>query len=110
MKQSPNEIDLNQLIESNRYELIITSVETVYELETRLRDRKETATYERRRDLALHLVAATAVITIVTLCVWLLVKGSPTSDEAKWATATLSAVVAGVLGFWTGTLTRPAHR
>lgn len=110
MKESPNEIDLNQLVESKRYELIITSVETVSELETRLSDLKETAAYERRRDLALHVVAAMAVITIVTLCVWLLVKGSPTSDEVKWATTTLSAVVAGLLGFWTGTLTRPAHR
>lgn len=110
MKQSPDQIDLNQLIEDKRYELIITSVETVSELETRLKVLKEIAAYERRRDLALHMVASIAVVTIVTLCVWLLVKGSPTSDETKWATTTLSAVVAGLLGFWTGTLTRPAHR
>lgn len=109
MKESPNQIDLDQLIESKRYELIITSIETVSELETRLGALKEIAAYERRRDLALHLVAAMVVVTIVTLCVWLLTKGSPSSDEAKWATTTLSAVVAGVLGFWTGTLTRPAH-
>lgn len=106
MNESPNQQDLNQLIESKRYELIITSVKTVSEHETRLRTLEETAAYERRRDLALHIVAAMAVTTTVALCVWLLLKGSQSSDEAKWATTTLSAVVAGILGFWTGTLTK----
>jgi predicted transcriptional regulator len=110
MTDSPNQVDLNQVIENKQYELIITSIETISELETRLKALQEAATYERRRDLALHFVAAMVVMAIVALCVWLLLKGSPTSDEARWATTTLSAVVAGVLGFWTGALTRPSRR
>lgn len=103
----PNLLDLNELVESNRYQLSIHSVETISEQEARLSILKTTATYERRRDLCLHLVAATAVITVVGLCAWLIIRGPTSSDEVKWAIATLSAITAGFLGFLTGKLVKP---
>ena len=103
----PNQLDLNELVESNRYQLSIYSAETVSEQEARLSILKTSAVYERRRDLCLHLVAAIAVITVVGLCAWLIIRGPTSSDEVKWAIATLSAVTAGFLGFLTGKLMRP---
>lgn len=102
-----NQLDLNELVESNRYQLSIYSAETVPEQEARLSILRTIATYERRRDLCLHLVAATAVITVVGLCAWLIIRGPTSSDEVKWAIATLSAITAGFLGFLTGKLVRP---
>jgi hypothetical protein len=100
-------LDLNELVESNRYQLSIYSAETVAEQEARLSILKATTIYERRRDLCLHLVAAIAVVTVVGLCAWLIMRGPTSSDEVKWAIATLSAVTAGFLGFLTGKLVRP---
>lgn len=103
----PNQLNLNELVESNRYQLSIYSAETLPEQEARLSILKTTATYERRRDLCLHLVAAITVITVVGLCAWLILTGSTSSDLMKWAIATLSAVTAGFIGFLTGRLVRP---
>jgi hypothetical protein len=103
----PNQLDLNELVESNRYQVSIYSAETVTEQEARLSILKTTAVYERRRDFCLHLVAAVAVITVVGLCAWLIIRGPTSSDEVKWSIATLSAVTAGFLGFLTGKLMKP---
>jgi hypothetical protein len=107
METKPNQLDLNELIENNRYQLSIHSAETISEQEARLSILKTTATYERRRDSCLHLVEGTAVITVVGLCAWLIIKGPTSSDEVKWAIATLSAVTADFLGFLTGKLVKP---
>lgn len=106
MKQ-PNQVNLNELVESNRYQLSIHAAETLPEQEARLSILRSAAEYERRRDLCLHLVAALVVITVVALCAWLIITGFPSSEEVRWAIATLSAVMAGFLGFLTGKLMKP---
>lgn len=103
----PGQLNLNDIVESNRYQLSIYAAETLPEQEARLSIQKTIATYERRRDLCLHLVAAIAVMIVVGLCAWLIIRGPTSSDEVKWAIATLSAVTAGFLGFLTGKLVRP---
>jgi hypothetical protein len=110
MQDSATQVDLDHLIERRQYELVITTIETVSQPNVNLEVHTETTSDGQRRSLLPRLVAGVALATIVGFCLWLLLKESPSSDEAKWAAATLSAVVAGLLGFWTGTLTRRAHR
>ena len=105
----PNQLNLNELVESSRYQLSIYSAETLIEQEARLSILKTTADYERKRDLCLHVVAGITITIVVGLCAWLILSGSASSDVIKWAIATLSAVTAGFLGFLTGKLVRPLN-
>lgn len=110
MNDSHAQVDLDQLIERKEYELVIRSIETVSQQDVRVSAHNVTTANGRRLYRVIQVIAAMAIMTIVLLCVWLLLKESPSSDETKWATTTLSAVIGGIVGFWTATRTRPAHR
>jgi hypothetical protein len=98
---SPRRVNLGQLISGNgdQIELKITN-ETDSDADARRAREAADAKLKRTTSLILFVFAVVAVATVFFTCLVVAVIGSP--DDKKWATATVTAVTAGLIGYLVG--------
>ena len=60
------------------------------------------ARVRRGKDIALFAVALMGVLAVAGYCLYVLIARIGSADDAKWAAATLTAIVGGLLGYLTG--------
>jgi hypothetical protein len=99
----PNgKIDLNDLANRADHQLSIVPRE---DPETRAAERDiktAEAAHKRRIDLLLHVAALAVIGVAVVLCVWMIAGAGAGAEDRKWATALLTSVVTGLVGYVTG--------
>ena len=99
-------IDLNDLANKPDHQLSIVPREEPSEREARLEIERANAAHKRRIDFALHIAAFVVVGVALSLCVWAIVRESSTSEDKRWATTLLTAIVTGFVGYVTGRSTK----
>lgn len=99
-------IDLNDLANKPDHQLSIVPREEPAQREARLEIEKADAAHKRRIDFALHIAAFIVVGAALCLCVWAIVRAGSTSEDKRWATTLLTAIVTGFVGYVTGRSTK----
>lgn len=99
-------IDLNDLANRPDHQLSIVPREESAEREARLEIEKADAAHKRRIDFALHVAAFVVVGVALCLCVWAIVREGSTTEDKRWATTLLTAIVTGFVGYVTGRSTK----
>lgn len=95
-------IDLNDLLRGSRYSLDIKAPETPEEQQSRLRREEDEAAHRRRSFWAVF-----AVVLLVGAATFLviLLNRPPDPEVQAWARTIFSAVVGGLVGYFTATRT-----
>jgi hypothetical protein len=101
-----NKIDLNEIANRPDHHLTLAPREDPAERDSRLRREELDAVHQRRKELALHVVAFVVIGVALSLCVWVIVRNSSPPDDKKWAELLLTAIVTGLVGYVTGRSTK----
>jgi hypothetical protein len=99
-------LDLNDLANRKDHQLSIVPREEPAERTARLEIEKANAAHKRRIEFALHIAAFVVVAVGLSLCVWAIVKEGSNTEERRWATTLLTAIVTGFVGYVTGRSTK----
>jgi len=67
-----------------------------------LKKMEEDAKLERYKSILLFGSGLAAIMCIGGVCVWIIVSQNPERTAFQWATATLTSMVTGILGYVTG--------
>ena len=84
-------LDLASFAETHQVNVSVVPVENPADAQVR-----------RGKDVALFGVALLGVLAVAGYCLYVLVVRIGSTDDAKWAAATLTAIVGGLLGYLTG--------
>lgn len=79
-----------------------TTITSLEEMQSQLRIKEADATYKRIRDLILLLFGLLMIVSVFSLCIWILLKENIPSEYKTFAFATIGAIVAGFIGYFTG--------
>lgn len=97
-----NKLDLNELAAKQDLTVNIASREDPAERDSRLRREEADAAHSRRKDFALHVVTFFVIAVTFTVCAYLILAAPGNTEQNKWATATLTSIVTGLVGYVTG--------
>lgn len=99
---SNGKIDLNDLANRPDHQLSIVPREEPTERNARLEIEKADAAHKRRIDLALHITTLVVIAATFGVCAYIVIARTFSSDMDKWATALLTSIVTGLVGYVTG--------
>jgi len=97
-----NRLDLNELANKQDLTVSIASREDPTERDSRLRREEAEDTHKRRKDLALHAITFAVIATAFAVCAYIILTSPAAAEQNKWATATLTSIVTGLVGYVTG--------
>lgn len=96
MDQRP--VDLTELLRNNHYQL--RAAESEEDARVRRERELEDSRHKRRLELLLFIFCLAITGAVFAASLYLALTG--TGEDKKWATATVSAITAGVLGYLVG--------
>jgi hypothetical protein len=97
-----NVLDLGAVASANA-ELTVRPPETPEERAARLVEVAKDAEHRRRKDWWTFVAALLASMGIGGVSLWYAVRGA--GDLQKWAMSTVTLIIGGAVGYWTGTKT-----
>ena len=107
----PNQIDLNKLVEEQSYTATLAPPEHPDERAARLEREKEDARQQRHQNIVLFYVAVAAPSIVSLVCIGIIIaeafrpSGADPGPLLQFATAILTAIVSGFIGYLTGRAT-----
>jgi VIT1/CCC1 family predicted Fe2+/Mn2+ transporter len=100
MEQKP--LNLNELVHTQTLNLSLTPTEDPAVRDARLRREEASAAHERRKELALYLTTALIIVAAFGICAFVVLSKNFSGELDKWATALLTSIVTGLVGYVTG--------
>ncbi len=97
-----NKLDLNELASKQDLTVSIASREDPTERDSRLRREEAEDAHKRRKDLALHAITFAVIAAAFAVCAYIVLTSPAAAEQNKWATATLTSIVTGLVGYVTG--------
>ncbi|HEX8073145.1 MAG TPA: hypothetical protein VF546_24570 [Pyrinomonadaceae bacterium] len=97
-----NRLDLNELAGKQNLNLTIAPREDPAEMQSRLRREEADAAHQRRKDLTLFVTTFVVIVAAFGICAYIVLGGRASAEADKWATATLTSIVSGLVGYVTG--------
>ena len=97
-----NKVRLDDLFGNPNVKLNITSSEDTTEREARLKREDAAATHERFKEKTLYFLTVSTIAAAFSVCAYMVLSKGFNPDGERWATATLTAILTGLVGYVTG--------
>lgn len=97
-----NKLDLNEIATRQDFTLTIAPRADPAERESRLKREEADAAHQRRKDLALHIITFGVIAAAFCICAYVVLNDTAGREETRWATAMLTSIVTGLVGYVTG--------
>jgi len=96
------QLDLNEIANKQQLTLNIAPYEQPAEMGARLRREQDDAKHARRIELTLYSACLGVIGTTFFICAYIVLFRDTNSETSKWATALLTSIVTGLVGYATG--------
>lgn len=96
------QLDLNELADRQELKLTIASREDPAERDSRLRIEEARSLHERRKEISLYGATIGIVAATFGISAYIILASSYDGEIDKWATATLTSIVTGLVGYTFG--------
>jgi hypothetical protein len=102
MEQKPKPLDLNELVQSQTLSLSLTPTEDPAVRDARLRLEDARAAHERHKEMVLYITTAVVLVAAFGISAYVVLSKNFSGELDKWATAMLTSIVTGLVGYVTG--------